>query len=182
MAVQQDGTGAKRLFHHAVDAEGMIHRYWLEAAETDHRVGGEQRESAEERALALAQRRATSSVLSIRAMGQRFNALMTIQVPLSQALPREPSDPSLSDWSMVFSMDKCEMDEDFYTEQDTFRGVDFAEPVGHSSAARVSRGSEFDVWPPVPSEAPLRARHCHSCHVQRHHRRRAKCAGRARCH
>ena len=96
-----------------------------------------------------------SSVITVT-RGQRFNALMTIQVPLSQALPREPSDPSLSDWSMVFSMDKCEMDEDFYTEQDTFRGVDFAEPVGHSSAARVSRGSEFDVWPGLCVQSPVR--------------------------
>ena len=84
MAVQQDGRGAKKLFHHAVDDEGKIHRYWLEAEESRHEVGGEQRETDQERAEALARGKATSSVIGIRAMGQRFNVLMTIQVPLEQ--------------------------------------------------------------------------------------------------
>lgn len=38
MAVQQDGCGAKKLFHHAVDDAEMIHRYWLEAEETHHKA------------------------------------------------------------------------------------------------------------------------------------------------
>jgi len=85
VAVQQDGSGAKKLFHHAVDDQGQIHRYWLEAEESKHKVGGEQRETQEEeRAEAQARGKATSSVIGIRAMGQRFNVLMTIQVPLQQ--------------------------------------------------------------------------------------------------
>ena len=31
LAVQQDGFGAKKLFHHTVDASGVVHRHWLEA-------------------------------------------------------------------------------------------------------------------------------------------------------
>ena len=40
MAVQQDGRGATRLFHHAVDEAGKIHRYWLEAEESEHKASG----------------------------------------------------------------------------------------------------------------------------------------------
>ena len=89
MAVQQDGRGSKKLFHHAVEGNGKIHRYWLEAEESLHKVGGEQRESDQERAEALARGKATSSVIGIRAMGQRFNVLMTIQVPLQQQPRRQ---------------------------------------------------------------------------------------------
>lgn len=84
VAVQQDGAGAKRLFHHAVDESGVIHRYWLEAERTDHKVGGAQLESSAERADALRRGKATSSVIGTRAMGTRFNVLMTVQVPLQQ--------------------------------------------------------------------------------------------------
>merc|ERR1712167_431944 len=49
-AVQQDGKGAKKLYHHAVDEEGLVHRYWLEAEASNHKVGGSQKESAKEKA------------------------------------------------------------------------------------------------------------------------------------
>jgi len=85
LAVQQDGSGAQRLFHHAVDGAGTIHRYWLEAEKSRHKVGGPQVETEEERADAAARGKATSSVIGVRAMGTRFNVLMNIQVPLEQA-------------------------------------------------------------------------------------------------
>merc|ERR1712048_437454 len=84
VAVQQDGEGAKRLYHHAVDESSSIHRHWLEAERSDHKVGGAQKETAEERADALARGKATSSVIGTLAMGTRFNVLMTIQIPLQQ--------------------------------------------------------------------------------------------------
>ena len=56
---------------------------------------GEQRETDQERQEALARGKATSSVIGIRAMGRRFNVLMTIQVPLQQQapMPREGAFP-----------------------------------------------------------------------------------------
>jgi len=86
-AIQQDGAGAKKLFHHAVDPKGGpggIHRYWFEAERTAHKVGGAQKETAEEKADALARGKAVAAVIGTRAMGTRFNVLMTIQVPLEQ--------------------------------------------------------------------------------------------------
>ena len=149
MAVQQDGSGAKKLFHHAVDGDGLIHRYWLEAEESRHQVGGEQRETAEERAIAQARGKATSSVIGIGAMGQRFNVLMTIQVPLKQQHPCD------------YDLDGCELCDCDEAEdcEDSFGLCEsrcHSQSYGVSSAARVSRGSEYDVWPGLSVTQPER--------------------------
>ena len=81
--MQQDGAGAKRLFHHAVDGDGEVHRYWLEAGAPSTRSAA-RRPSDAERADALARGKATASAACTEAMGTRFNVLMTIQVPLQQ--------------------------------------------------------------------------------------------------
>jgi len=88
VAVQQDGAGVKRLFHHAVQDDGKIHRHWLEAEASSHRVGGAQQETPEELADALARGKATAVSIGTSAMGTRFNTLMTIQVPLQQQKPK----------------------------------------------------------------------------------------------
>jgi len=89
-AVQQDGAGAKKVFHHAIDPDGKICRYWFEAERTNHKVGGAQKESKEEALEAAARGKATAAVIGTRAMGTRFNVLMTIQVPLEQQKRPEP--------------------------------------------------------------------------------------------
>ncbi|GMI30840.1 hypothetical protein TeGR_g5424 [Tetraparma gracilis] len=58
----------------------------MEAEASDHKVGGEQRETKEEREDALARGKATSSVIGLQSMGTRFNTLMTIQIPLQQKM------------------------------------------------------------------------------------------------
>merc|ERR1711939_192791 len=95
LALQQDGKGAKRVFHHAVDPDGTIHRYFLEAEQSDHKVGGAQRESEAERQDALSRGKATAAVIGTRAMGTRFNVLMTVQIPLQQKMNCEEC-PSIS--------------------------------------------------------------------------------------
>merc|ERR1711904_270899 len=100
-AVQQDGCGAKRLFHHAVDEKGTIHRYWLEAERSRHKVGGPQVETDEERANAAARGKATASVIGVRAMGTRFNVLMNIQVTLAQAKPPQRPSPGVLGFGAV---------------------------------------------------------------------------------
>jgi len=87
-AIQQDGAGAKKLFHHAVDpkgGKGEVCRYWFEAERSAHKVGGAQKETDEEKADALKRGKAIAAVLGTKAMGTRFNVLMTIQVPLEQS-------------------------------------------------------------------------------------------------
>eukprot|EP00928_Gymnodinium_smaydae_P066713 TRINITY_DN4967_c1_g1_i1.p1 TRINITY_DN4967_c1_g1~~TRINITY_DN4967_c1_g1_i1.p1 ORF type:complete len:467 (+),score=54.52 TRINITY_DN4967_c1_g1_i1:70-1401(+) len=149
VAVQQDGKGKKKLLHHAVDETKQIHRYWLEAEETRHQVGSEQRETAEERQDALARGKATASVIGTRAMGQRFNVLMTIQVPLKQK-PR--SRPNRYGMNIFYGGD-----EPVSASAAPFgflgRGI---AAMGRSSAARVSRGSEYDVWDGLSVKAPER--------------------------
>merc|ERR1719387_491204 len=108
VAVQQDGAGAKQLFHHAVDEDGQIHRYWLEAERSDHKVGGPQRETTEEVADALTRGKAIASVIGTQAMGTRFNVLMTIQVPLQQKKKPEPVMMMFDDDLLGF--DECDCD------------------------------------------------------------------------
>ena len=191
IAVQQDGSGAKKLFHHAVDDQGQIHRYWLEAEESKHKVGGEQRETEEERAEAQARGKATSSVIGIRAMGQRFNVLMTIQVPLQQTRSiRSPlawspwcsapmssfspeattplkktsgksstifhlfsgKPPSAKKAATMYSAYAAEK-----SRQSCRRKLSIGTTVtGESTAARVSRGSEYDRWPGLSVKSPKR--------------------------
>lgn len=183
VAVQQDGRGTKKLLHHAVDGDGKIHRYWLEAEETRHQVGGEQRETAEERQDALARGKATASVIGTEAMGQRFNVLMTIQVPLRQKPPRARA-PVASGGAMPLGAGAwaCDslggmqgFDPQLFTaalcaapcskgssskgsRRSAGKGGGRPQPpVGRSSAARVSRGSEYDTdWKGMSVRAPSR--------------------------
>jgi len=222
-AVQQDGKGAKKLFHHAVDPnDGKIHRYWLEAEQSDHKVGGAQKETAEEKADALARGKATSSVIGVKALGTRFNVLMTIQVPLEQkpkpryrgmgmgCVPAPPpaaggsgcsllgmgappmamqfksmtADFGSSAPEMEFCLDGCEdydscasemepMEECLeYNEMscaEVYRSAPLprrrrrsmspekkAKKTGRANAARVSRGSEVDIWKGLAVKNPKR--------------------------
>merc|ERR1712165_421297 len=84
LAIQQDGCGSKKLYHHAVDTNGSINRHWLEAESSNHKVGGSQVETKEEKEDAIQRGKATSSVIGVKGIGTRFNVLMTIQVPLKQ--------------------------------------------------------------------------------------------------
>ncbi len=94
LSVQSDGAGVKQLFLHYRARESGICEYWFEAEPSRHRVGSEQVESMEERADALARGKATSEVIGIKAMGERFNVLMTIQVPLQQTNRKRKALPS----------------------------------------------------------------------------------------
>ena len=80
LAVQQDGRGLQKLFHHSIATNGEIHRHWLEAERSTHKVGGAQKETAAEKADALKRGKATARAIGIRAMETRFNVLMTVQV------------------------------------------------------------------------------------------------------
>ncbi len=83
-SVQQDGEGAKKLFFHDVGKDGKIHRYWLEAEGSSHKVGGGQVETLAEKQDALSRGKATAMHIGIPAMAQRFNVQMMIQVPIEQ--------------------------------------------------------------------------------------------------
>jgi len=91
VAVQQDSTGSNKLFHHSVDAHGNTNRHWLEAERSHHKVGQAQTETQAERDDALKRGKAVSSVIGIKALGTRFNVLMTVQIPLKQDRKPTPS-------------------------------------------------------------------------------------------
>jgi huntingtin len=172
LAVQQDGEGAKKLFHHCKEEGGGTKRFWLEAESTSHKVGGEQKETKEEKQDAITRGKATASVIGVKEMGTRFNCLMTIQVPLKQkrrsversvgllgcSFGVESSLDSLS--SCGFGEESsCDLGAELMFEAQTFskkavkakgrsRGGRssslFRKITGKSSAARVSRGTAVD--------------------------------------
>jgi huntingtin len=191
-AIQQDGAGSKKLFHHAVDpSTGKAHRYWLEAERSDHKVGGAQVESVEERQDALSRGKAVSSVIGTRAMGTRFNVLMTIQIPLEQqkhpsrrkmlsmTAPPMPmgapapdltcmldlcessmqmamsvqSELSMQSEQMCTAMSSKEKAKKSCRRGDASGG---GSVKGRSNAARVSRGSEVDIWKGLTVKNPKR--------------------------
>ena len=224
-AIQQDGAGSKKMFHHAVNPlTGETHRYWLEAERSEHKVGGAQKESTDERQDALARGKAVSAVIGTRAMGTRFNVLMTIQVPLEQQQQEErrclgsgyggysgggmgwlaaagcppPCPPPMCSPPMcaalpcpppcapVMQMAQCASSDSFASNADEedlcmldALAFDMCEskslslcsapmarrrsacdraaaPKGRSNAARVSRGSEVDVWNGLTVKKPKR--------------------------
>jgi len=162
VAVQQDGQGAKRLLHHTVDEDSCIHRYWLEAERSNHKVGGPQCESEQERKDALARGKATASVIGTRAMGTRFNVLMTIQVPLQQKKPKlkRPKGGLMSGDSKV-CLEMLEV-ESLEKQLKNMLRLPFpsaaprAMQKGTANAARVSRGSEYDTWSGLSISHPQR--------------------------
>merc|ERR550537_1459411 len=54
VAVQANGAGATRLYHHAVEPSKKVCRYWFEAERSSKKVGGAQLESKEEKEAAAA--------------------------------------------------------------------------------------------------------------------------------
>lgn len=166
IAIQQDGQGAKTLFHHVKDKEsGEIHRYWLEAESSSHKVGGSQKETKEEKKDALKRGKATSNVIGTRAVGTRFNVLMTVQIPLKQQLSEEYNSMDFGcecsdcsddgyDYSDMDSSQECcvassngDCNDLFYSKLSrgaTYRSMSLPKK-GTSSAARVSRGSIYDT-------------------------------------
>ncbi len=156
LAIQQDGQGAKKMYHHAVDSDGTVKQYWLEAESSNHKVGGSQVESKEEKDNAIQRGKATSSVIGVKGMGTRFNVLMTIQVPLEQK--KQPTEqlfynsPNLACAMMTIPQSLVFPDtiklhaEGSYSAPPSggWRGTGMLKTIprfGKSSAARVSRGS-----------------------------------------
>lgn len=80
-SVQQNLSGRNKLFHHEVDSNGKIHRYWFEVERSKHSVGGQQTETEDEKKEALARGKSIATCIGVKSMGTRFNVLMTVQIP-----------------------------------------------------------------------------------------------------
>merc|ERR1711976_566798 len=119
IALQQDGAGSKKIFHHAVSDDGEIKRDWLEAERSRHKVGGEQIETKEEKEDALKRGKAVSNFVGIEALGSRFNVLLTVQIPLKQ---KEEL------------MERCEMQACYFGDSDSCESLMMEQPVMKSYA------------------------------------------------
>jgi len=162
VAFQVDGAAGSKLFHHHVDAAGKVHRHWLEAERTAHQVGGAQTETLAEQADALARGKATACVIGPQCMGTRFNVLMTVQVPLKQQMPSPragvfgcagfgggclfgaPAGQAAFGAAPKAAAPKAPAA--FGAAMTGSIGAVPLSPTGIANAARVSYGSEHDVW------------------------------------
>ena len=95
IALQQDQVGDAMIYHHQVSDDGKISRHWLEAEKSRHAVGQQQVESEHERQDALKRGKATSCVIGPKCVGTRFNALLTVQIPLQQRISAQRRGPDL---------------------------------------------------------------------------------------
>ena len=89
IALQQDQVRGAMIYHHQVGDDGTITRHWLEAEKSRHAVGQQQVETENERQDALKRGKATSCVIGPKCVGTRFNALLTVQIPLDSLLQPE---------------------------------------------------------------------------------------------
>jgi hypothetical protein len=80
----QDKPSYQKLFQLTNVGNDKVSKNWFEAEKTDFKVGTQQIETNEQRSESIKKGKAIASVIGIRSMGQRFNALMTIQIPIEQ--------------------------------------------------------------------------------------------------
>ena len=160
-SVQQNSSGKNKLFHHEVDSNGTIHRYWFEVERSKHSVGSEQVETEEEAKEALERGKSIATRIGIEAMGTRFNVLMTVQIPTvrERVIYRGKHGHTnvLNSYSFGGSRG---LDLDcggggMFDESDddgnNYRG--FSKSVApRVSAGRLSRGSEYDTWDGIKEE------------------------------
>ena len=179
MALQQDGAGTKKIYHHNVDERsGEIERYWLEAERSAHKVGGQQVESKEEKEDAIKRGKATSSVIGIKAMGTRFNVLMTVQIPLEQQIKESSrgfgfggislgAPQKGSGFSFGAPKIRCaksssrDRDHGFRCAKRSSRDRNPPKKIGTANAARVSRGTKVDTWSGLNIKTPKRNKNEH---------------------
>jgi len=175
VAFQVDGAAGSKLFHHHVDAAGKVHRHWLEAERTAHQVGGAQTETLAEQADALARGKATACVIGPQCMGTRFNVLMTVQVPLKQQMPSPragvfgcagfgggclfgaPAGQAAFGAAPKAAAPKAPAA--FGAAMTGSIGTVPLSPTSIANAARVSYGSEHDVWSGLTGYAKTPVRH-----------------------
>lgn len=180
LSVQSDGVGSKRLYLHA-GAPGTVKEYWLEAESSAHKVGGPQQEAAAEWADALARGKATSETIGIKALGTRFNVLITVQVPLEQReqhpeaefvaygcygggggdllsfdmAPSPKGAPVMACWPSGGMSKTGSKRKSGRTRDTKGKSIGGCGP-GRASAARVSRGDVAGVHKPLEGPAPKR--------------------------
>lgn len=185
-SIQQDGYGRKKLYFHNVNESGDIERCWLEATKSNHKVGGSQIETEEERIEAQREGKATSIHIGTEAMGSRFNVQMLVQLPIKQENRhlmygggqkyKSKFDKSDDDWDIINCGYPKNMPDNWFDNpyKENAVSTSFNHPMGintiaaskkncsqdihinsasqlkgfagKSNAARVSVGSNNDIW------------------------------------
>jgi|TARA_B110000259_G_C13984267_1_gene389799 hypothetical protein len=117
-AIHQNKPGAHKIEHQAVDGSGKLHGYLLKATASKCPVGMPQEESPEDITKAISEGTASSTVIGIKSMGKRFNAVIVVQIPIGEKIR---------------------------TRGLSFGADGFGQSRGFTSSARVSMGKEVSV-------------------------------------
>lgn len=152
--VETDGPGQKKMMLHRVSKDdGILRRCWLSAKATRFAVGEAQVETSTEKKAAKARGESTAMFVGPKAAGARVNMFMTVQIPLKQA-PRPTRSYSILTNSATQA---CAM-EDYWLgdeeEECCSMGLVVRMPVGKTTAARVSVGSEHSIFRGVKKPKP----------------------------
>lgn len=86
-SIYSPGGGSADLFLQMKRADGKTSTHWLKAKSSEFKVGAEQKETAETIAKAIAEGSAVAMPIGIKEMGNAFNVLMVLQLPLKQRPP-----------------------------------------------------------------------------------------------
>ena len=173
-SIQYPTSTITKIYHHCEHDDGTYHSHTLCADQSEHKVGGHQEESDEQNARNDENGKANAMCIGIRAMGSRFNAAMTIQVPLKQAasvfMPSftvAPNSQTILPLPYVYFDDVPPMNDDVpvYKSLSTLPdddavyrgGLSFSScPIGTSNAARVSIGDDKETLDELVLKAPKR--------------------------
>lgn len=148
----------QKLFLSEKTTDGKMVNKWLSAEKTSFKVGSQQIETDEEAAYAQSRNKAVSAVIGTKSMGSRFNALLTIQIPVQQHIIRIPEqnwDFAVKNpmypipYSYTKSYSACLTDQtemlcqsSYVTKGCKTRSVHGPEiSLGQSNSARISKGS-----------------------------------------
>lgn len=148
------GMQGENLYLQTVRPDGTAELSWLKAKASEFGVGAEQKETAETRASALAAGSAVAMCIGPKALGPKFNVCMTVQLPLKQkevARARGGACEGAFDSSAGFSFGGgggdinpaacCVYGGGGSKSKGLVHLVEQREPIGKSTAARVSKGS-----------------------------------------
>ena len=177
-SVQYPGGSTTNMYTHVLHDDGFHHAHNFVADATSHKVGGEQIETHAEIEENGKKGKASATRIGLRCLGKRFNVVLTLQIPLKikqeetcMCMDYQASYSYFPNSSFLKEFDEgdadpvnykslCGVPQEMSEESGAvFRGMPpclESLPVGVSSAARVSIGSEVARLGDLAQKKPVR--------------------------
>lgn len=178
--MQYPGSGTTGMYAHLMHSDGSYHKHNFVADTTSHKVGGGQVETLEEIAKNEKENKASATRIGLECLGPRFNVVMTIQVPLQFEQDEAPPYPaygysfSQATYIPEFALPSALLDDEDGSDVVCYKSLSALPfdsgpqyrgtasygieqlPIGVSSAARVSIGSDVGKLGDFVQKSPVR--------------------------